>query len=260
MQRPIGVRGALQVARAQVQNLGGLLRSTVHQILGGVESNLHVQEQEPFARYRLLLDGLVSPVALADDGRMLYVVDQIGVVYRYDARRGAARVHYAERTQYADGTSDAPLLDIRASLIQLSPAMDERGLLQMLFHPRDARRFFLYYTVPPTGAHDCDVVLQEWRMTEAGARAHREILRQAHPDANHFGSPVGFRDGALYLASGDGAADDARDCNLFSNCHSTYAVYIHAFLSRFTLSATCVASSCCVLERRCLCLSGYFST
>ncbi|CAH6420370.1 Glucose/Sorbosone dehydrogenase [uncultured virus] len=204
----------------------------------------------PLVRYARVLHGLQSPVAFVDPGAgpLLYAVDQTGLVYSYDARRASAALDvqvvppHGTRYTYRDGQTIVvpPLLDVRRRIGALSPLAEERGLLQMVFHPRDAGRFFLYYTVTPARnrADAVDVVLEEWRLLDPdadsgdeddtqdddddgtsssededeadsaafGAKPVRVLLRMGHPQSNHFGSPIGFSsaDGLLYVATGDG--------------------------------------------------------
>ena len=95
-------------------------------------------DEGPRVGLRLVADGLVSPVALvaAPDGSgRRFVVDQTGVI----------------RVMSADGTlQPEPFLDLRSRLVALMADYDERGLLDMAFHPRYGTngRFFVYYSSP----------------------------------------------------------------------------------------------------------------
>ncbi|AVR97085.1 hypothetical protein C9I28_16610 [Pseudoduganella armeniaca] len=92
---------------------------------------------------RPLLDGLVSPVAATvapGEPGNLYVVDQIGIVWRAPA--GPQAVQKNARTSF---------LDVRERLVRLG-SRDERGLLGLAFHPDYARNGRLYtYTSEPAG-------------------------------------------------------------------------------------------------------------
>jgi hypothetical protein len=175
--------------------------------------------ETPFATYEKIIQGGISPVAFVDPGvgSMLYYVDQVGVVYRYDtteaSRSNEVRIEPNRGTVYLRGGDrivHPPLLDISSKLPEMEPVGDERGLLQMIFHPTEKNVFYLYYTVPPPeGATYANrVILEEWVMDEPGWNPEpvRVLIDEPHPENNHFGSPIGFgpKDGLLYLGTGDG--------------------------------------------------------
>ncbi|HEY0369826.1 MAG TPA: PQQ-dependent sugar dehydrogenase [Chthoniobacterales bacterium] len=112
----------------------------------------------------------------------------------------------------------------------------EQGLLGLAFHPGFAepaspgyRKVYTYTTRTPTGAEDFtvpmsgspanDCVLTEWQVSAVNpdvvdTATQREILRIAHPEANHNGGKIAFspRDGYLYIGIGDGGgANDIGD-------------------------------------------------
>lgn len=164
---------------------------------------------------RPLLQGLVSPVAAAvapGEPGNLYVVDQIGIVWR--APVGAAAVSKNERTRF---------LDVRDRLVALA-ARDERGLLGLAFHPDYARNGRLYTytseparavadfsTQPPGVAPNHQSVLTEWRASggHVDPASARVLLRIDQPQSNHNAGALAFGpDNLLYIALGDGGAGD----------------------------------------------------
>ncbi len=86
------------------------------------------------------LEELISPVGLVTnptDNDHLYIVDQIGLIWKYNKK-----------------TKDSiKFLDIRTWMPELSPSYDERGLLSMEFHPEfgnpksvHKETFFIFYS------------------------------------------------------------------------------------------------------------------
>jgi glucose/arabinose dehydrogenase len=147
---------------------------------------------------------LASPVALVappDGTGRLFIVDQQGVI----------------RIVTADGElRDTPFLDLRAALVDLNPAYDERGLLGLAFHPQYAGngRFFVIYNAPRGAAldpqFDSRLLLCEFRVSAADANvadpsSERLLLEIPKPQANHNGGQLVFGpDGYLYIGVGDG--------------------------------------------------------
>ena len=148
--------------------------------------------KQPFITYTKIIEGLTSPVAFVQSpfSGLFYVLDQIGYVYVYD------------------GQTLEKIIDLSKEIISLNPKYDERGLLNMVFHPYEPGLFYLYYTVPSTKKEiNCEARLEEWILAQNGrtAKRNRIIFQWEHPEANHFGSPIGFGlDGLLYMATGDG--------------------------------------------------------
>lgn len=109
---------------------GGLMSCRKGSIISGQEvSAIQVQ---------LLAEGLTSPVGLipAEDGTgRLFIIDQIGII-SIMTKEGQALPE--------------PFIDLRARMVNLNPAFDERGLLGLAFHPefKDNGRFFVYYSGP----------------------------------------------------------------------------------------------------------------
>lgn len=164
---------------------------------------------------RPLLQGLVSPVAGAvapGEPGNLYVVDQVGVVWR--AGVGTNATEKNARTLF---------LDVRDRLITLG-TRDERGLLGLAFHPDYARNGRLYTytseparpspdfsTQPPGAAPNHQSVLTEWRASggTVDLASARVLMRIDQPQSNHNAGALAFGpDNLLYIALGDGGAGD----------------------------------------------------
>jgi glucose/arabinose dehydrogenase len=164
---------------------------------------------------RPLLQGLVSPVAAAlapGEPGNLYVVDQVGVVWRTAVGPSATQKN-----------ARALFLDVRDRLVRLGNR-DERGLLGLAFHPDYARNGRLYtYTSEPAGpapdfstqppgvAPNHQSVLTEWRASGGmvDAASARVLMRIDQPQSNHNAGALAFGpDQLLYIALGDGGAGD----------------------------------------------------
>ncbi len=147
------------------------------------------------------------PVALAypdDDGKLLFVAEQRGVILSFPGETN---------------TSDKKeFLDIRSRVY--SPARgghNEEGLLGLAFHPNYKRNgeFFVYYSVQegPTGRRSLvsrfKVSTDDPRRADP-ASEQRIWLGPPDPYGNHNGGTIAFGpDGYLYITLGDsGAADD----------------------------------------------------
>ena len=181
----------------EIKQLPGLIKSSWHSAFDQPDqnksSNATLQfQQQPFITYTKIIEGLTSPVAFVQSpfNGLYYVVDQIGYVYVYD------------------GQTMEMMIDISKEIIKLNSMYDERGLLNLVFHPFEADLFYLYYTVPSTAKDiNCEARLEEWILAPDGrqAKKNRILFQWEHQEANHFGSPIGFgSDGLLYMATGDG--------------------------------------------------------
>jgi glucose/arabinose dehydrogenase len=156
---------------------------------------------------RMVADGLTAPLGIItarDSSGRLFVIDQIGFV----------------RIIGADGQlRPEPFLDLRARLVEIMPAYDERGLLGFAFHPQyaDNGRFFVLYNAPADENTDevdypVDSVerVSELRVSAdpdtADATSERILFQIAKPQFNHNGGQLAFgpTDGYLYVSIGDG--------------------------------------------------------
>ena len=155
-------------------------------------------------------DGLVSPiglVAVPDNSKRLFIIDQIGKVWIIDG----------------DGNKlSTPFIDLTSKLVALTPAYDERGLLGLAFHPdyKNNGRFYIYYQLPPRagGPTSMDAWNNLSRIAEfkvsadpnvADMNSEKILLDIDDPQSNHNGGTVAFGpDGYLYIAIGDGGAAD----------------------------------------------------
>ncbi|MDB6150539.1 MAG: hypothetical protein JWQ44_1987 [Chthoniobacter sp.] len=161
-----------------------------------------------------IASGLVSPVLLVaapDEARRLLVVDQAGLVRVIE--NGSLRAE--------------PFLDVRARMVKLNDAFDERGLLGLAFDPDfqttgkpGHRRIFTYLSEPaegradfplvdPKATPDHQAVVAAWQVSADGSRvepgSRKELLRVDEPQFNHNGGMLAFGpDGFLYLGLGDG--------------------------------------------------------
>ncbi len=146
-------------------------------------------------------------------------------------RDGTNRLFIVEQTGrirlLKNGTlASTPFLDVSARII----ASDERGLLDLAFHPSFSNssspgfhKIYTYtsepvsgsadFTVPFTGSFDNQGVLAEWKVSSSNPdvidpSTRREVLRIDHPQSNHNGAKLAFRatDHYLYISLGDGGA------------------------------------------------------
>ena len=155
----------------------------------------------------LVADNMVSPiglVAVPDDSRRLFVIDQIGKIW------------------IIDGTGsklEEPFIDISSKMISLNGGYDERGLLGLAFHPDYASngRVFLHYTAPPAagGPEPGELWNNLSRISEFAVSAsnpntadigsEKVILEVNQPQGNHQGGTIAFGpDDYLYISLGDG--------------------------------------------------------
>ena len=167
------------------------------------------------------------------DPAHLYVVEQHGAVRRLNVEDGQwdrelflnLRDELRDGTEELDGASHPrPALK---SLEEGGPFADERGLLGLAFHPRDASRLFAVYSrsflsdaerdelglnamrVSQSGPAEYPhvSVLREYRIPPGGGAVEPGpvLLRLGQPEMNHNGGTVAFGpDGMLYVGSGDG--------------------------------------------------------
>ncbi len=168
-------------------------------------SAIHAADQ-PAIALRLVAEGFTSPLSALplDDGsgRML-ISDQMGTIH----------------VLKPDGSLATDLFgDLTPRMATLKAAFDERGLLDVVLHPkfRDNHRLYIYYSAPlrssaPTN-FNCTSRLSEFK-TVAGNPAkldlasERVLLEIDKPDFNHNSGRMAFGpDGLLYIGVGDGGS------------------------------------------------------
>lgn len=170
----------------------------------------------PLITLTAVATGLTAPnkgVVAPGDREHLYVVDQVGIVWK---------VNVAARTKVV-------FFDVADRLVPLGflgpNTFDERGFLGLAFHPNFTHNGLLYtYTSEPVAgvptftstlpagvAPDHQNVVAEWRMLSDGSVGmRRELIRIDWPQFNHDGGDLAFGpDRMLYFSTGDGGnADD----------------------------------------------------
>jgi glucose/arabinose dehydrogenase len=153
---------------------------------------------------KFVVDGLTAPmeyISSGDSTGRMFIVDQTGIV----------QIVAPDGKLLKD-----PFIDLRDSLVGLSGAYDERGLLGLAFHPNytENGRIFVYYSAPlRPGAP------QGWSATNRLSEFHiskndpnridmnsEKVLFQVDkPQMNHNGGTIAFGpDSYLYLPLGDG--------------------------------------------------------
>ncbi|XP_078484437.1 HHIP-like protein 1 [Ciona intestinalis] len=129
-----------------------------------------------------------------DGTHRMFIVEQKGVIWIYLSN--FTKVH-------------PPFMDWRPSVFARPRTYDERGLLDIAFHPqfRENGRFYIYYTRRLTRGHG--TTLSEFTvstndMNLANASSEKVILDIRQPAFNHNGGNILFYEGLLYLFTGDG--------------------------------------------------------
>jgi glucose/arabinose dehydrogenase len=158
---------------------------------------------------KLITENLVSPigvVAVPDQSKRLFVIDQVGKVWIIDASGSKLPV---------------PFIDVTSRMVELSSSYDERGLLGLAFHPdyKYNCRFFIYYSAAPRSGGPAPGILwnnhskvSEFRVSSANPNradmsSEKVVLQMDDPQSNHNGGTIAFgKDGYLYIAIGDGGA------------------------------------------------------
>ena len=162
---------------------------------------------------QMIADNFVSPISLVtppDGSHRLFVVDQVGKIWIIDSNGQKL---------------SQPFIDVSSKIVSLSPFYDERGLLDIAFHPdyKNNGKFYLFYTAPPppggptndagnTGlpkVWNNTTTISEFRVSSnpnmADINSERNILQEPHPQSNHNGGTIAFGpDGYLYISIGDG--------------------------------------------------------
>jgi glucose/arabinose dehydrogenase len=180
-------------------------------LLQGCELIQDFKRGKPFGntkpvKLELVADDMVSPlglVAVPDDSKRLFVIDQIGKVWTID-KMGSKL--------------DQPFLDVMDRMVDLNEGYDERGLLGLAFHPDYAMngRVFVYYTALPNSGGPGE---EGWnnisRISEFSVSPSDPdqvdldseiiVLEIDQPQGNHEGGTIAFGpDGFLYISIGDG--------------------------------------------------------
>ena len=173
--------------------------------------------------FETVASGLTAPLEVsspADGSGRLFIVQQTGQVLIL--QNGAVL--------------PTPFMDVSASMVELMPDYDERGLLGFAFHPdfNDAsapgyHKVYTYtcepvsqradFTVHNPSPFDSQSVIAEWKVSDSDPNlidpaTRREVMRIDQPQFNHKGGQLAFRasDRYLYIALGDGGnANDVGD-------------------------------------------------
>lgn len=158
----------------------------------------------------LVAADLTSPLSVVEpnDGTdRLFIVDQVGLVHIVDPVLGVLTT---------------PFLDVRSKLVTLQAAYDERGLLDMAFHPNFPAdpRLYVCYNAPlgpndPTG-FDCVWRIAEYQVSASNAdqadpNSERILLDVPQPQANHNGGQLAFGPNREYLFASLGDGGSAND-------------------------------------------------
>ena len=135
--------------------------------------------------------GFSSPIDIKNCGDdRLFIVEQSGYIYIVDTN---------------GVTNPQPFLNIDARV----NSGGERGLLGLAFDPNYQSNgfFFVYYTENSHG----DIVVSRFSVSasnpdSAVAASEDTVIRIWHPYSNHNGGHLGFRDGYLFIGTGDGGS------------------------------------------------------
>ena len=158
---------------------------------------------------KLVAGNLVAPLSVVespDDTKRLFIVDQVGKIYIVP--NGGSML-------------TTPFIDLTSRMVSLNPGYDERGLLNIAFHPsfKTNGKFYVFYTAPPRaggpGAGWNNLTrISEFTVSPGNANladmgSERVILEADHPQSNHNGGTLAFGpDGYLYISIGDGGGSN----------------------------------------------------
>lgn len=143
---------------------------------------------------------LRNPLSLkhANDGtHRVFVVEQIGVIWIYQQ-------NWSQLSK--------PFLNLMDIVLVRSYTYDERGMLDIVFHPNHKENgiFYLYYTILIGGQHH--IKISEMKVSNndinaANVTSERTLLTVREPAFNHNGGQLLFGvDGYLYIFTGDGGS------------------------------------------------------
>jgi glucose/arabinose dehydrogenase len=143
-----------------------------------------------------IADNLEAPTAMAFPGNgTVWITEQTGKI----------------RVIKNGKMSDVPLMDMHGKLSRINTGYDERGLIGITLDPKFStnKKFYIYYSAPPTGKYDHTGVLAQYKLSEnsdqVDPNSGRIILTVEAPQGNHNGGCIQFGpDGYLYLGLGDG--------------------------------------------------------
>ena len=132
----------------------------------------------------------IQSTRIAEDSR-LFVVEQVG------------RIQIINESKEVNAT---PFLDISTRVFSNNGG--EVGLLGLVFHPNYASngRFYVNYTGKRNTGQTATYI-SEFSITDfntADPDSEKVLLTYDQPASNHNGGALQFRDGMLYVASGDG--------------------------------------------------------
>ena len=152
---------------------------------------------------KLVIDGLVSPMALLPYGKQFLIVEQTG------------KVLIMEDGKIVDTFFE---LDMK---LKFETAYEERGMTGFALHPdfENNKKFYVYHYRAKKGKNiDHETVLVEYIKTEKGADKVREILTIDQPYSMHEGGCMAFgKDGMLYFPTGDGGHKDVKKSDPHKN-------------------------------------------